>query len=77
MEGVSTVPLLKDPNQPWKKASFSQYARPLSGLPSIPGRPPFPKGTNESVMGYTMRTDKVGAGSKVKTEGSYTYCAPF
>ncbi|XP_065190341.1 iduronate 2-sulfatase-like isoform X2 [Sycon ciliatum] len=58
VEGVSTVPLFHNTTAAWKEASFSQYARPLSGLPSIPGHPPFPKGTDESVMGYTMRTDK-------------------
>lgn len=60
VEGSSAVPLLKDPNQQWKKAVFSQYARPqYSGLASIPNFPSFdPKDHGEDVMGYTVRVDK-------------------
>ncbi len=42
LEGISFVPLLVEPNQPWKKAAFSQYLR--------PGKPP--------VMGRSIRTDR-------------------
>ena len=59
VEGSSVVPLLKDPKQEWKKASFSQYARPAAGLNSIPGKPPFDsKNHGEDVMGYAMRVDQ-------------------
>ena len=59
VEGTSVVPLLKDPSMEWKKAAFSQYARPLSGLPQIPNKPPFPSDEHsESVMGYTIRVDQ-------------------
>lgn len=44
LEGTSFVPLLENPNRPWKQAAFSQYPRNVSGV----GR----------VMGYTMRTDR-------------------
>ncbi len=44
LEGTSFVPLLEDPNRPWKKAAFSQYPRYVRGV----GR----------VMGYSMRTDR-------------------
>lgn len=42
LEGFSFVPLLENPNQPWKTAAFSQYLR--------PGKPP--------VMGRSIRTDR-------------------
>lgn len=44
-EGVSLLPLLDDPNQPWKKAAFSQFPRPWT----YRGQP--------EVMGYTLRTE--------------------
>ncbi len=42
LEGISFVPLLEEPNQPWKKAAFSQYLR--------TGKPP--------IMGRSIRTDR-------------------
>eukprot|EP01047_Picozoa_sp_COSAG01_P015093 COSAG01_NODE_749_length_13846_cov_205.366097_5_plen_144_part_00 len=33
-EGVSLVPLMKDPSVPVKNGSFSQYPRPFSGQPA-------------------------------------------
>jgi arylsulfatase A-like enzyme len=42
LEGASFAPLLKNPDQPWKRAVFSQYLR--------PGKPPF--------MGRSLRTDR-------------------
>ena len=58
VEGYSIVPLLKDSNQDWKKAAFSQFARPYTGLPQIPGHKPFDKKEHgENVMGYTVRVD--------------------
>ncbi|XP_011405536.1 PREDICTED: iduronate 2-sulfatase-like [Amphimedon queenslandica] len=59
VEGSSVAPLLKNPTMEWKKASFSQYPRPISGLKQIPGKPPFAGNEHgENVMGYTMRVDK-------------------
>ena len=58
VEGSSVAPLLKNPNQQWKKGSFSQYPRPSSGLKEIPGHPPFDNEHGENVMGYTVRVDK-------------------
>ena len=58
VEGTSVASLIQNPDQPWKKAAFSQYPRPDDGLPKIPGHPPFSKDEHgENVMGYTMRTD--------------------
>lgn len=42
LEGSSMAPLLNNPNRPWKKAAFSQFAR----------------GELRDVMGYSMRTDR-------------------
>ncbi|HRH96154.1 MAG TPA: sulfatase-like hydrolase/transferase [Prosthecobacter sp.] len=42
LEGTSFAPLLEKPDQPWKKAAFSQYLR--------PGKPP--------IMGRSIRTDQ-------------------
>ena len=60
VEGVSIAPLIDNPNQEWKKAAFSQYARPqYAGLFKIPNEPPFdPKQDGEDVMGYTVRVDQ-------------------
>ena len=58
VEGTSVAPLLKDPKQEWKKAAFSQFARPTSGLNRIPNKPPFdPDNLGEDVMGYSIRLD--------------------
>ena len=59
VEGSSVVPLLSNPDQQWKKAAFTQYARPDVGLKEIPGHPPFsPNRQSENVMGYTIHVDK-------------------
>ncbi len=58
VEGTSVVPLLKIPDQQWKKAVLSQYARPAGGFHVLPGKPPFPNNTPEAVMGYSMRVDQ-------------------
>ena len=58
VEGSSVAPLLKDPKQQWKKAAFSQFPRPASGLTSIPDKPPFLlRNQQEDVMGYAVRVD--------------------
>ena len=44
LEGTSFAPLLDDPEQPWKRAAFSQYPRQI---------PMVGRG-----MGYSMRTDR-------------------
>ena len=43
-EGTSFMPLMTDPKQAWKNAVFSQYPR-----MDVAGN---------TVMGYTMRTDR-------------------
>lgn len=46
LEGTSFAPLLADPMRPWKSAAFSQYPRQAG------------KTGNQSLMGYSMRTDR-------------------
>ena len=59
VEGTSITPLLKNPDLPWKKAAFSQYSRPSSGMSKIPDEPPFSSSEHgESVMGYSLRVDQ-------------------
>ena len=59
VEGTSVTPLLKNPDQPWKKAAFSQYARPAGGMSEIPNKPPFSNNEHgENVMGYSLRVDQ-------------------
>ena len=45
LEGLSFVPLLKNPNRKWKQAAFSQYRRVIPGYGKI-----------SQGMGYSMRT---------------------
>ena len=67
-EGRSWVSSMRDPANRalWKRAAFSQYARPNTGgnggVAYARGLPPYPTdvpvaGGTEGVMGYTMRTD--------------------
>lgn len=48
LQGNSLVPLLGDPNRPWKEAAFSQVFRLVDVTP----------GQRRSMMGYSMRTDR-------------------
>ena len=57
VEGSSVAPLLKDPKQEWKKAAFSQFPHPSSGLYCIPNKPTFIPSIEEQVMGYALRVD--------------------
>lgn len=59
VEGTSLTPLLKYPDQQWKKAAFSQYPCPSCGMQQIPKEPPFDHDNEhaENVMGYTIRVD--------------------
>ena len=43
LEGTSAVPLMENPDLPWKTAAFSQYPRSTAG---------------RRLMGYSMRTDR-------------------
>lgn len=50
LEGASFKPLLENPEQPWKKAAFSQYLR--KGRPGLMGKGPL------AFMGRSLRTDR-------------------
>lgn len=43
LEGTSAAPLIADPNQPWKRAAYSQYPRNAEG---------------KKLMGYSKRTER-------------------
>ena len=48
VEGISFMPLIKNPKRPWKKAAFSQYPRSKSGNRHR---------KQGDFMGYAIRTD--------------------
>ena len=49
LEGTSFLPVLKNPNQPWKSAVFSQYPRSLKG---------HRHSKHGDIMGYALRTER-------------------
>lgn len=58
VEGTTVTPLIQSPNRPWKKAAFSQFPRPWTGMTAIPDKPPFSGDEHqEDVMGYSIRVD--------------------
>ena len=58
VEGTNLTPLLTNPDKQWKKAAFSQYARPYDGMLEIPNEPSFADEHGENVMGYSVRVDQ-------------------
>ena len=58
VEGTNLTPLLTNPDKQWKKATFSQYARPYDGMLEIPNEPSFADEHEENVMGHSIRVDQ-------------------
>lgn len=63
LEGSSFVPLMEEPERPWKTAAFSQYHRyPIKNYRRHPLAIDTPMGywdyPPEGAMGYSMRTDR-------------------
>ena len=55
---MGVTSLLTNPDQQWKKAAFSQYSCPSSGLSRIPNKPQFSSKHGENVMGYSLLVDQ-------------------
>jgi len=58
LEGRSFVPVLQQPDRPWKEAAFSQYPR-------------WAEGTR--VMGYTIRTDRYRYTEWIRSDNGEVY----
>ena len=56
LEGTSFLPLLEDPNQPWKEAAYSQYQRSISANKS--GDTALSAAGSGWGMGYSIRTER-------------------
>ena len=70
LEGTSLVPLLEDPEQPWKSAAFSQYQRTISYKPSYDDYP-LTASQRGKGMGYSIRTDRYRYTEWWLTNGDY------
>jgi iduronate 2-sulfatase len=57
-EGLSFVPLLKNPGLPWKKAVFSVYPHNITGKSEKAGKEVYNGYEKDYAMGTSMRTDQ-------------------
>jgi iduronate 2-sulfatase len=70
LEGTSLVPLLEDPEQPWKSAAFSQYQRNITYKPGYDDYPIIASQRGKG-MGYSIRTDRYRYTEWWRTRGNY------
>ena len=70
LEGTTLLPLLEDPQQPWKAAAFSQYNRNISYRSSYDSNPLSSAGPGKG-MGYSIRTDRYRYTEWWLTNGDY------
>lgn len=70
LEGTTLLPLLEDPQQPWKFAAYSQYQRYISFKSNYDSNPLSAAGAGKG-MGYTLRTDRYRYTEWWRTNGDY------
>ncbi|MBC8190546.1 MAG: sulfatase-like hydrolase/transferase [Puniceicoccaceae bacterium] len=75
LEGTTFLPLLEDPEQPWKSVAFSQYQRSIQRKTDYPSDVAVNSGNGAGGsgkgMGYSIRTDRYRYTEWWRTNGDY------